>query len=834
MNISELTIKRPVLATVLVLVIVLFGIIGYLSLPVREYPNVDNPIITVRVNYPGANAEVIENQITEPLEQNINGIPGIRSLTSQSSQGSCRITVEFELDVDLETAANDVRDKVSRAQRYLPRDVDPPTVSKADADASPIMQITVQSPIRSLLEISEIAELTVKEQLQTISNVSAVDIWGENRYAMRLWLDPMKMAAYGVTPLEVKNALDKENIELPAGSVEGDLIELSIRTLGLMKTPEEFNNLILKEEDKRIVRFKDIGFAEIDTENRKNILRRNGVPMVNVVVVPQPGSNQVEIADNVYERLKTMQKDLPDDVKLDVVYDSTKFVRASIKEVQDTIVIAFLLVVFIIFVFLREWRVTMIPTVVIPISLVGAFFVMFIAGFSINVLSMLAVVLSVGLVVDDAIVVTENIYRKIEQGMEPRQAAIEGSKEIFFAIISTTITLVSVFSPIVFMQGMSGRLFREFSLVISGAVIISSFVALTFTPMLSSKILKKREKHNTLYRKTEPFFERVNTGYEKLLQAFLRHKSAVFPIIAVMALLIVILWKTIPSELAPLEDRSQVTVRTTAPEGATFEYVRDYTSKISYIVDSVVPERESNITRVSGSSGNINVILPDIKERKRSQMEIADALSDAVRNETEGRSFVQQQSTFGGRRGGMPVQYVLQATNIDKLREFIPPFMEKVEQSRVFRMSDVIKLQPKVVVILAGTNDIAGNTGPSTLEMIEDNLYSMTELAQFHGIRVVLCSVLPAADYPWRPGLNPAPKIVELNRRIKEYAQKHHAIYCDYFSAMADENNGLPKKFSEDGVHPNKEGYAIMAPLVESALSEALKTPSIKVGDIGK
>lgn len=726
MNISELTIKRPVLATVLVLVIVLFGIIGYLSLPVREYPNVDNPIITVRVNYPGANAEVIENQITEPLEQNINGIPGIRSLTSQSSQGSCRITVEFELDVDLETAANDVRDKVSRAQRYLPRDVDPPTVSKADADASPIMQITVQSPIRSLLEISEIAELTVKEQLQTISNVSAVDIWGENRYAMRLWLDPMKMAAYGVTPLEVKNALDKENIELPAGSVEGDLIELSIRTLGLMKTPEEFNNLILKEEDKRIVRFKDIGFAEIDTENRKNILRRNGVPMVNVVVVPQPGSNQVEIADNVYERLKTMQKDLPDDVKLDVVYDSTKFVRASIKEVQDTIVIAFLLVVFIIFVFLREWRVTMIPTVVIPISLVGAFFVMFIAGFSINVLSMLAVVLSVGLVVDDAIVVTENIYRKIEQGMEPRQAAIEGSKEIFFAIISTTITLVSVFFPIVFMQGMSGRLFREFSLVISGAVIISSFVALTFTPMLSSKILKKREKHNTLYRKTEPFFERVNTGYEKLLQAFLRHKSAVFPIIAVMALLIVILWKTIPSELAPLEDRSQVTVRTTAPEGATFEYVRDYTSKISYIVDSVVPERESNITRVSGSSGNINVILPDIKERERSQMEIADALSDAVRNETEGRSFVQQQSTFGGRRGGMPVQYVLQATNIDKLREFIPPFMEKVEQSRVFRMSDVNLKFTRPEIQLHIDRDKAALLGVSTRDIGQTLQYALS------------------------------------------------------------------------------------------------------------
>lgn len=726
MNISELSIKRPVLATVFVLVIILFGIIGYVSLPIREYPNVDNPIITVSVSYPGANAEVIENQITEPLEQNINGIPGIRSLTSRSSQGSCRITVEFELSVDLETAANDVRDKVSRAQRYLPRDVDPPTVSKADADAVPIMQITVQSPKRSLLEISEIAELTIKEQLQTISNVSGVEIWGENRYAMRLWLDPMKMAAYGVTPVEVKNALDKENIELPSGSIEGDLIELSIRTLGLMKTPEEFNDLILKEDDKRVVRFKDIGFAEIDTENRKNILRRNGVPMVNVVIIPQPGSNHIEIADNVYNRLKTMEKDLPDDVKVDVAYDSTKFVRASIKEVQDTIVVAFLLVVFIIFVFLREWRVTLIPTVVIPVSLVGAFFVMFIAGFSINVLSMLAVVLSVGLVVDDAIVVTENIYRKIEQGMNPRQAAIEGSKEIFFAIISTTITLVSVFFPIVFMEGMTGRLFREFSLVIGGSVLISAFAALTFTPMLASKMLKKQERHNKLYEITEPFFEKINAGYEKILQACIRHKKLIFPLIAVILIIIIGLGKSIPSELAPLEDRSQVTIRTTAPEGATFEYVRDYTSKISLIADSVVPERESNITRVWGSSGNINMILPDIRERERSQMEIADALSDAVRNETAGRAFVQQESTFGGRRGGMPVQYVLQATNIDKLREFIPPFMEKVEQSSVFRMSDVNLKFTKPEIRIHLDRDKAALLGVNTRDIAQTLQYALS------------------------------------------------------------------------------------------------------------
>jgi len=726
MNISELSIKRPVLATVFVLVIILFGIIGYVSLPIREYPNVDNPIITVSVSYPGANAEVIENQITEPLEQNINGIPGIRSLTSRSSQGSCRITVEFELSVDLETAANDVRDKVSRAQRYLPRDVDPPTVSKADADAVPIMQITVQSPKRSLLEISEIAELTVKEQLQTISNVSGVEIWGENRYAMRLWLDPMKMAAYGVTPVEVKNALDKENIELPSGSIEGDLIELSIRTLGLMKTPEEFNDLILKEDDKRVVRFKDIGFAEIDTENRKNILRRNGVPMVNVVIIPQPGSNHIEIADNVYNRLKTMEKDLPDDVKVDVAYDSTKFVRASIKEVQDTIVVAFLLVVFIIFVFLREWSVTLIPTVVIPVSLVGAFFVMFIAGFSINVLSMLAVVLSVGLVVDDAIVVTENIYRKIEQGMNPRQAAIEGSKEIFFAIISTTITLVSVFFPIVFMEGMTGRLFREFSLVIGGSVLISAFAALTFTPMLASKMLKKQERHNKLYEITEPFFEKINVGYEKILQSCIRHKKLIFPFIALILIIIVVLGKSIPSELAPLEDRSQVTIRTTAPEGATFEYVRDYTSKISFIADSVVPERESNITRVWGSSGSINMILPDIRERERSQMEIADALSDAVRNETAGRAFVQQESSFGGRRGGMPVQYVLQATNIDKLREFIPPFMEKVEQSSVFRMSDVNLKFTKPEIRIHLDRDKAALLGVNTRDIAQTLQYALS------------------------------------------------------------------------------------------------------------
>ncbi len=726
MTLSELSIKRPVLSTVFMLVILLFGIIGYTSLPVREYPSVDNPIITVSVSYPGANADVIEKQITEPLEQNINGIPGIRSLMSSSSQGRSRITVEFELSVDMETAANDVRDKVSVAQRYLPRDVDPPTVSKADADAEPIMQITVQSDIRSLLELTEIAELTVKERLQTIQNVSSVAIWGENRYAMRLWLDPVKMAAYKTTPMEIKAALDRENIELPAGSIEGDEIERSIRTLGLMLTPEEFNSLIIKEDDYRIVRFGDVGFAELDSENRKNVLRRNGIPMVSTVIIPQPGANQIEIADEVRIRLEQMKKDLPDDVFVEVAHDSTRFIRASIDEVKNTVYIAFALVVIIIFLFLRDWRVTIIPTVAIPISLIGVFFVMYLAGFSINVLSMLAIVLAVGLVVDDAIVVVENIYQKIEKGMTPRDASIEGSQEIFFAVVSTTITLVAVFFPIVFLEGMTGRLFREFSIVVAGAVIISSFVALTFTPMLASKILVKREKKNWFMVKTEPFFEGMNRIYEKWLAYFIAHKILVIPIFVVTIVLVIVFLRSIPAEMAPLEDRSQVMVRTNLPEGATFEYTRDYTNRISNIVDSLVPEKESNMTIIFGSFGMVRLTLPDMVDRERSQMEIADEISTGVRPETAARAFVQQQSTFGGRRGGMPLQYVLQAPSIEKLEEFIPPFMAKVNESPYFQMADVnLKFsKPETQIVI--DRDKAALLGVSTRDIGQTLQYALS------------------------------------------------------------------------------------------------------------
>ena len=726
MNISELSIRRPVLATVLTIIILLFGLIGYTYLGVREYPSVDNPIISVSCSYPGANADVIDNQITEPLEQNINGIPGIRSLSSVSQQGQCRITVEFELSVDLETAANDVRDKVSRAQRYLPRDCDPPAVSKADADAVPILMVALQSDKRSLLELSEIADLTVKEQLQTIPDVSSVSIWGEKKYSMRLWLDPIKMAGYGLTPMDVKNAVDNENVELPSGSIEGNTTELTIRTLGLMHTAEEFNNLIIKEDNNQIIRFSDIGRAELGPADIRSYMKMNGVPMVGVVVIPQPGANHIDIADAVYKRMEQMQKDLPEDVHYTYGFDNTKFIRASINEVKETVYVAFILVIIIIFLFLRDWRVTLIPCIVIPVSLIGAFFVMYLAGFSINVLSMLAVVLAVGLVVDDAIVMTENIYIRIERGMNPKEAGIEGAKEIFFAVISTTITLVAVFFPIVFMQGTTGRLFREFSIVISGSVIISSFAALTFTPMLATKLLIRQEKKNWLYRKTEPFFEGMNRLYSRSLGAFLHKRWIAIPFTVLTLLLIAVLWNAIPAEMAPLEDRSQININTRGAEGITYEYIRDYTEDINQLVDSIVPDARAVTARVSSGSGSVRIQLKDMRDRDYSQMEVAGQLSKAVQKKTNARAFVQQSSSFGGRRGGMPVQYVLQATSIEKLQEVLPQFMAKVYENPMFQMADVDLKFSKPEARIHINRDKASIMGVSTKNIAQTLQYGLS------------------------------------------------------------------------------------------------------------
>ncbi len=692
MSLSSTCIKRPVFATVMNIILILIGFIGLVFLGVRDYPSVDPPIISVSTSFPGANADVIETQITEPLEAAINGIPGIRSLTSTSRDGRSFITVEFELEVDLETAANDVRDKVSGAMRRLPKDVDPPTVTKADADAQPIFGVSLRSDKRSLIDLSMYAEQYYKERLQTISGVSSVTIWGEKRYSVRLRMDPALLAAYRVTPMDVRDAVTRENVELPSGRIEGENTELTIRTLGRLMTIVDFNALVIREEGDRVVRFRDIGVAEVDAEDVRSVMKRNGIPMVACVIIPQPGANYIDIVDRAYEVMKDLEKDLPADVEAGIAFDNTVFIRNSINEVKDTIFEAFVLVVLIIFLFLRNWRTTLIPVLAIPVSLVGAFFIMYLAGFTINILTLLAVVLAIGLVVDDAIVVMENIYTKIEEGMSPKEAGFKGSEEIFFAVIATTVALVAVFFPIVFLQGTTGRLFREFSIVITGAVIISSFVALTFTPMISTKLLTRNVTDNWFYRKTEPFFDGLTERYRRGLEAFMRRRYLAPLILLFTGVIIYALWKATPSEMAPLEDRSNVRIMSTAPEGATFEYMNRYASELSDYLEEEVPEQEMTIEMIgmgNTNRSNLNLWLKAPEERSRTQQDIADELAVKVRQFTGARTMVSQQQTFGGRRGGLPVEYVIQAKNLEDLKRVLPRFMEEVNKSPVFSVADL-------------------------------------------------------------------------------------------------------------------------------------------------
>ncbi len=729
MNISTVTINRPVLSTVLSLMILIFGAIGYTYLGVRDYPSVDNPVISVRCSFPGANADVIETQITEPLEAAVNGIPGIRSISSTSRDGSSSITIEFNLEVDLETAANDVRDKVSGAMSRLPQDVDPPVVEKSDADAQPIYTVTLQSDKRSIIDLSEYAEVNFKERLQTISGVSSVGVWGSKRYSIRMKMDPVLLAAYGITPLDVRQAVSRENIELPSGTIEGRSMELTIRTLGRLQTLDDFNNLIIIKNGDRIVRFSDIGEAVIDAENTRTILKRDGIPMVACSIIPQPGANYISIVDETKKAVEELQKSLPEDIKVGVGFDNTTFIRDSISEVKKTIIEAFILVLVIIFLFLRSFRTTLIPILAIPISLIGAFFIMYIAGFSINILTLLAVVLSIGLVVDDAIVVMENIYSKIEKGMDPKEASIEGSREIFFAIIATTITLVAVFMPIVFLQGVTGRLFREFSLVIAGSVLISAFVALTFTPMLCSKLLSQKE-HGKFYKKSEPFFEGMISGYKSWLETFMRRKWIALVVLGLSIVFIAILWLSIPSEMAPLEDRSTIQISSTAQEGATFDYMLKYSDNLYDLLENEIPEKRMVMQMVgmgSRNRANMTITLEDIDKRERSQQEIADALSPVAAKMTGARTFVTQQQTFGGRRGGLPVQYVIQARDIDSLKAILPLFMDSVSKSPVFSNSDINLRFTKPELRVSIDRDKASMMGVSIQNIAQTLQLSMSE-----------------------------------------------------------------------------------------------------------
>ncbi|WP_045689930.1 efflux RND transporter permease subunit [Hymenobacter sp. AT01-02] len=697
MSLSSTSINRPVLAIVMSMVIVIFGVIGFRYLSVREYPSVDPPIITVSASYTGASADVMQGQVTEPLEEALNGIQGIKNLTSNSRDGRTQITVEFDLDADLETAANDVRDKVSGAQGRLPRDIDPPVVSKANADSQPIVMTYLSSSQRNLLELTDYANNTLKERLQTIPGVSEVRVYGERKYSMRLWLDPVKLSALGVSPVDVQAALTRENVELPSGSVQGEATQLTLRTMGRLTSVEDFNNLIIRQDASSLVRLSDIGYAELYPENDQTIFKVNGVPMVGLAVIPQPGSNQIDIADEFNKRIELYGKDLPKDLVLKPGFDNSVFIRKSINEVEHTIIEAFVLVVIIIFLFLRDWRSTLIPVVAIPVSLVGIFFVMYLMNFSINVLTLLAVVLAIGLVVDDAIVVLENIYSRIEEGEDPKTAAIKGSEEILMAVVSTTIVLAAVFLPVVFLTGITGRLFREFGIVVAGSVLISAFVSLTLTPMMCSVLLKRQEKHNWFYRKTEPFFERMIGGYQHSLETFLRNRWMAWLVVAGTGVGIWFFMKTIPSELAPVEDRSRININATGPEGASFEFMDAYMAQLTKLAMDTAGEKNlSSVFAVTSpgfgggsNSGNARVLLFDADERKVSQQQISDKLSSGVKKLTAARTSVSQDQSIGGGGGGLPVQFVIQTQDFDKLRTAVPKFLDAARQDPTFQFVDV-------------------------------------------------------------------------------------------------------------------------------------------------
>lgn len=697
MNISSLSINRPVLATVISILIVLMGAIGFLFLGVREYPSVDPPVVSVSTSYTGANADVIESQITEPLEESINGIAGIRSLTSSSSDGRSSITVEFELGVDMEAAANDVRDRVSRVTRSLPADIIPPVVSKSDADASPILIYTIQSNTRDLMNLSQVANDVFKERLQTVQGVSEVRIYGEKKYSIKLLLDPAKLAAYRLAPSDVQSAVTRENVDLPAGRIEGYNTELTLRTQGRLTTPEQFNNLIIKEENGTTIRLKEIGEAKLLPENERTIMRGNrGIPMVAVAITPQPGANQIEIADDVYKKMEQIALDLPPDIQTGKMMDTTLTIRKAITEVEETILIAFLLVLMVIFLFLRSWRTTVIPIIAIPISLISGFFIMYIAGFSINILTLLAIVLATGLVVDDAIVVLENIWHKIEGGMNPIEAGHKGSKEIIFAILSTTITLAAVFLPIIFMKGVTGRLFREFAVVVAGTVIVSAIVSLTLTPMMSSHLLRKVESHNKLYRVSEKFLNNLTDWYNRMLIRFVAHRRWALVIIVLSLGMILFFGLRIKSELAPMEDKSRLTIQATAPEGTSFEKMDEYMRQFIAVVDTIPEKMAMNALTSPGfggsatNSGFIQLSLIPPSERERSQQDIVDELTAMSRRYNFAKAYVTQEQTIGSSRGGgMPVKFVIQAPNLEKLKKVLPLFMEKAQASPKFETVDL-------------------------------------------------------------------------------------------------------------------------------------------------
>jgi hydrophobe/amphiphile efflux-1 (HAE1) family protein len=743
MNISELSINKPILATVMNLFIILLGVIGFTFLGIREFPAIDPPIVSVSTSYTGANADIIESQITEPLEKAINGIPDIKTITSSSSIGNSRITVEFNIDADLEAAANDVRDKVSRAMRNLPQDIDAaPVVSKSDASSDFIILVAIQSPSKSLLELSDYAENVLQNKFQTIPEVSSVNIFGQKRPAMRLWVDPDKLNAYNITFNDISNVLNNENVEIPSGKLYGNKTEFTIRAMGRLTTEKDFKDLILRENQDGIVRLSDVAKVEIGPETYEQSWKLNGVNGIGLAIMPQPGANYINISDEFNKRLKEIKKSQKSDIIFTTLIDKTTNVRRSLTEVSETLAISFGLVILVILFFFRNWLIAVRPLIDIPISLSSTFFIMYIAGFSINILTLLAIILATGLVVDDGIVVTENIYRRIERGVPVRKAAIDGSKEIFFVVIATSLTLAIVFLPVLFLQGFVGSLFREFGIVLACAVLVSAFVSLTITPVLNIYLNKKNAQHTKFYTSTEPFFSGLENGYKKSVERFINHRGYAWVIIVVCLVIIFFIGKNIQSEVAPLEDKNNINLQITGPEGASYAYMMDVGDKIGNFLMDSIPEKDFVSLNVPGygssgiNSGRGMLGLVPVSERNRSQSDIAKDLSKKLSKFNNVRIFPIEEQTISvgmSSRGSLPVQFVLQNLDFEKLKSVIPQFLEEARNDKTFQNVDVNLKFNKPEVDITIDRIKARELGLSTTDVAEvlQSAFSGRRLAYF-------------------------------------------------------------------------------------------------------
>ena len=685
MVLSEISIKRPVFATVMSLLLMLVGVIAYDRLSVREYPNIDVPTVSVVTTYTGANASIIESQVTNVLEDSLSGIEGIDFMTSSSSTGKSQITINFKLDRDADNAASDVRDRVGRVRGRLPADIDEPIVAKVEANAQPIMYLAFSSPNHSPLEMTDFADRLVKDRLQTAPGVAEVRIFGERRYAMRIWLDKARMAAFGVTTTDISNAIRSQNLEVPSGTIKSENREFTLLAQTDLQTPEEFEQVILRNNDGYLVRVKDVARVRIAAANDRGTVRFNGKTAVAMGVVKQSVANPLDVSSSVRGMIPEIEAILPEGMKVNVAYDSSIFIDRSIKAVYSTIAEAVILVILVIFIFLRSLRATLIPLVTIPVSLIGAFVFMYVLGYSINTLTLLAMVMAIGLVVDDAIVMLENIYRHIEEGMHPIQAAFKGSKEIGFAVVAMTITLAAVFTPLAFTEGRTGKLFAEFALTLAGAVLVSGFVALTLSPMMCSRILK-HENHGKFYLWGEKVLDGMGDLYRRSLKWTMKARPVVLLVGVACLGGLYVTFTSLNSELSPMEDRGTIIGFGIGPEGSTTEFLDKYSRQIEGVFSNVPEiERYFVITGLFPTESNVISFagMKDWEERERSAQEVAGSLRGPMFGGIPGiMSFPITPASLGQSPIARPVELVVQSTaNFEDLQKLIGAVMGKVYAS---------------------------------------------------------------------------------------------------------------------------------------------------------